>query len=230
MDLNTRGWGEGLRRFPLLSVGLLLTASGVILLAWMGWLVWYDVTMWGKDAASILFDPRSGEVMSLGMGVRAFHYLVLGLMFVVIGPVTLIMHSANSLSMTMERLETSHTESSKSVPTQLTVKITVNVWNDGVFPVQFRVGDVQLNINNLDVSAKRRQYALFVETEYTIPRSGGCQFMVSCSVTGEDANTLFLAKKWKYLMVVNGEASCGLYKVPVSRRPTLSDTFASSFN
>jgi hypothetical protein len=118
--------------------------------------------------------------------------------------------------MTIGRLETSHTESSKSFPTQLTAKITVNILNDGLFPVHFRVEEAKLNINNIDVSAKRRRYALFVENEYTIPRYGSCQFMVSCSLTGEEADALLLTKEWKILMVVNGEASCGLYKVPVS--------------
>jgi len=226
MDSKARGLGEGLRRFSLLPVGLLLTASGVLLLAWMAWLVWYDVTVWEKDVASILFDPRAGEVMSLGLGVMAFHYLVLGLAFVVIGPVTLIVHSANSLSMTMERVETSHTASSKSVPTHLTANITVNVLNDGVFSVHFCVGDVQLNINNIDVSSRRRQYAFFVENEYTIPRYGGRQFMVSCSLTGEEADALLLTSDWTILLVVNGEASCGLYKVPVSARGVLRDAVA----
>jgi hypothetical protein len=179
-------------------------------------LVWYDVTVWGKDLISLLFDPRAGEVMSLGIGVRAFHYLFLGLAFLFIGPVTLIIHSANSISMTMERLETSHTEQSKSFPTQLTAKITINILNDGFFPVHFRVGDVKLNINNIDVSAKRRQYALFVENEYTIPRHGSCQFMVSCSLTGEEADALRSTKIWDIITVLRGEASCLIYNVPVS--------------
>jgi hypothetical protein len=227
MNPKIRGFEEGLRRFPLLPVGLLLTASGLILLAWTVWLVWYDVTVWGKDVASILFDPRSGEVMSLGIGVRAFHYLFLGLAFLFIGPVALIVHSVNSLSMTMERLETSHTEPSKSFPTQLTTKIAINILNGGFIPVHFRVGEVQLNINNIDVSAKRRQFALFVENEYTIPRYSGCQFVVSCSLSGEEADALHSTKEWDILMVVNGEASCLIYRVPVSARGILNDNLAS---
>jgi hypothetical protein len=226
MDSKARRLGGGLRRVSLLPIGLLLTVSGVIFLAWMTWLVWHDVTVWGKDVASIFFDPRAGEVMSLGLGARAFHYLVLGLAFCFIGPATLIVHSANSLSMTMDRVEASHTASSKSVPTHLTAKITVNVLNDGVFPVHFRVGDVQLHLNTIDVSSRRRHYALFVENEYTIPRSGGCQFMVSCSLTGEEADVLLLAPDWTIRLVVNGEASCGPYTVPVSARGVLRDTIA----
>jgi hypothetical protein len=229
MDSKARGLRGRLRRFPLLLVGLLLATSGFILLAWMAWLVWYDVTVWGKDVASIIFDSRAGEVMSLGLGVRAFHYLVLGLAFCFIGPLTLIIHSANSLSMTMERLETSHTAPHTSVPTHLTANITVNVLNNGVFPVQFRVGDVKLNINDIDISSRRRQYAIFVENEYTIPRFGSCQFMVSGRLTGEEADALFRTKKWTILMVVTGEASCSLYTVPVSARPIFSDNFASRF-
>jgi hypothetical protein len=226
MNPKIRGLGEGFRRFPLLPVGLLLTASGVLLLAWTAWLVWYDVTAWGKDVASILFDSRVGEVMSLGMGVRAFHYLFLGIAFLFIGPVTLIIHSVNSLSMTMERLETSRTEPYESFLSQLTAKIAINILNDGFFPVQFRVGDVTLNINSIDVSSRRRQYALFVKNEYTIPRYSGYQFVVSCSLTGEEADALRSTKEWKILMVVNGEASCLLYRVPVSARGILNDHLA----
>ena len=226
MASKIRGLGGGLR-FPLLPVGLSLTASGVLLLAWTAWLVWYDVTVWGKAVASIFFSSRVGEVMSLGIGVQAFHYLVLGLAFVVIGPVTLIIHSVNSLSMSIERLETSYIESSKSFPTQLRATITVNILNDGVFPVHFRVGDVTLHINNVDVSSRRRQYALFVENEYAIPRYGGCQFVVSCSLTGEEADAPRSTKEWDTLMGVNGEASCVFYRVPVSARGIFSETFAS---
>jgi hypothetical protein len=226
MNPKIRGLRDSFRRFPLLPVGLLLTASGVLLLAWTAWLVWYDVTAWGKDVASILFDSRVGEVMSLGIGVRAFHYLFLGLAFLFIGPVTLIIHSVNSLSMTMERLETSRTEPYESFPSQLTAKIAINILNDGFFPVQFRVGNVTLNINSIDVSSRRRQYALFVKNEYTIPRYSGCQFVVSCSLTGEEADALRSTKEWKILMVVNGEASCLLYRVPVSARGILNDHLA----
>lgn len=226
MDSKIRGLGVGLR-FSLLPVGLSLTAFGVLLLAWTAWLVWYDMTVWGKDVASLFFDSRVGEAMSLGIGVRAFHYLVLGLAFVVIGPVTLIIHSVNSLSMMMERLETSYTEPSKSFPTQLTATITVNILNDGVFPVHFRVGEVTLHINTVDVSSRRRQYALFVENEYAIPRYGGCQFVVSCSLTGEEADALRSTKEWDVRMGVNGEASCVFYRVPVSARGMFSENFAS---
>jgi hypothetical protein len=226
MDSKIRGLGGGFR-FHLLPVGLSLTATGVLLLVWTAWLMWYDVTVWGKAVASIFFGSRVGEVMSLGIGIRGFHYLVLGLAFVVIGPITLIIHSVNSLSMSMERLETSYTEPSKSFPTQLTATITVNILNDGVFPVHFRVGDVTLNINNVDVSSRRRQYALFVENEYAIPRYGGCQFVVSCSLTGEEADAQHSTKEWDILMGVNGEASCVFYRVPVSARGIFSENFAS---
>jgi hypothetical protein len=70
-------------------ISLLLTASGAIMLAWVGWLIWNDLTTWGKDLALILFGFRTGEAMSLGLGVTAIHYLLVGGVLLALGLLTL---------------------------------------------------------------------------------------------------------------------------------------------
>jgi len=66
------------RLLPNLA-GLFLTASGSIILALIGWLIWYDMAVWGKDISVIFFGSRAGEALSLGLGVKVIHYFVLGL-------------------------------------------------------------------------------------------------------------------------------------------------------
>ena len=62
------------RRVDLISATL-----GSIILACVCWLIMYDITVWGKDLAFIFFSSRTGEVISLGIGMRVIHYFLLGL-------------------------------------------------------------------------------------------------------------------------------------------------------
>ena len=75
---------------PRLSqpVGIVLTASGALLLAWLGWLTWYDMTMWGKDLVLVFFGSRTGEALSLGLGVKVIHYFLVGVALVFLGLLT----------------------------------------------------------------------------------------------------------------------------------------------
>jgi len=59
-------------------VGLVPAALGSIILAWVGWLTWYDITAWSKSLAFIFFGSRTGEAISLGVGMRVIHYLLVG--------------------------------------------------------------------------------------------------------------------------------------------------------
>jgi hypothetical protein len=59
-------------------VELISAILGSIILAWVGWLTWYDMTTWSKDLALIFFGPRTGEAMSLGIGIRGIHYFLIG--------------------------------------------------------------------------------------------------------------------------------------------------------
>jgi hypothetical protein len=57
-----------------------LITSGLIIMAWVGWLIWYDVTWWSKDIFLIFFGSRTGETISLGIGMKIFDYFLIGLM------------------------------------------------------------------------------------------------------------------------------------------------------
>ena len=59
-------------------IGLILTAFGSVILFWVGWLTWYDITTWGKSLALIFFGSRTGEVISLGIGMKLIYYLLIG--------------------------------------------------------------------------------------------------------------------------------------------------------
>jgi len=59
--------------------GLLLTASGSIILVWVGWLTWHDMTLRGKDIALIFLGSRTGEAISLGIDMKVIHYFLIGL-------------------------------------------------------------------------------------------------------------------------------------------------------
>lgn len=67
-----------IRPLPNLA-SLFLVAFGVAILAWVSWLTWSDITWWGKDIAIVLFGSRKGEAISLGIGMRVIHYLLIGL-------------------------------------------------------------------------------------------------------------------------------------------------------
>jgi hypothetical protein len=77
---------------PLLSnlLSLLFTSLGSIILVWVGWLTWYDITTWGKDITSIFFGSRTGEAISLGIGMKLIYYLLIGLALFVSGLLTFL--------------------------------------------------------------------------------------------------------------------------------------------
>jgi hypothetical protein len=61
------------------SVNFLLITSGLIIMVWIGWLIWHDVTWWSKDIVLIFFGSRTGEAISLGIGMKIFDYFLLSL-------------------------------------------------------------------------------------------------------------------------------------------------------
>ena len=67
------------KRFLPNLASLLLTAIGSILLTEVAWVTFYDMTMWGKDIAVIFLGSRTGEAISLGIGIRIIHYFLIGL-------------------------------------------------------------------------------------------------------------------------------------------------------
>jgi len=71
-------------------VGFVLFALGLYTVAWVGWLTWYDITTWGKSLALIFFGSRTGEVISLGVGMKVIHYLLIGLALLFSGTFTFL--------------------------------------------------------------------------------------------------------------------------------------------
>lgn len=56
-----------------------LVISGLFTLAWVGQLTWNDIVVWNKGIIEIFFGSRTGENISLGIGIKVIHYLLLGL-------------------------------------------------------------------------------------------------------------------------------------------------------
>jgi hypothetical protein len=71
-------------------VTLILISSGLTILAWVGWLTWYDMTTWSKDAIAIFFGSRTGEAMSLGIGMKAIYYFVASVVLLLSGLIKLL--------------------------------------------------------------------------------------------------------------------------------------------
>ena len=69
---------EYVRRHTSLA-SLSLIAFGSIILAWVGWLTWYDMTVWGKSISLIFFGSRTGEAISLGIQMKVVYYFLIGL-------------------------------------------------------------------------------------------------------------------------------------------------------
>ena len=82
-------FGTWARRFWPNLAGAVLAAYGVTTLAWVGQLTWIDVTVWGKDIALIFFGSRTGENISLGIGMKVIHYFLIGLALLLLGLVML---------------------------------------------------------------------------------------------------------------------------------------------
>lgn len=88
MKLDT--YGHVHRNLTRTLAGLLLITFGSVLLAWVGWLTWYDVTVWSKDIPLIFFGSRTGESISLGLGMKVIYYFLIGLVIFIVGLVTFL--------------------------------------------------------------------------------------------------------------------------------------------
>ena len=58
---------------------LSLIIFGWSTLAWVGQIIWTDLSFYGKDLATTLFASRVGENISLGVDMRVFYYVLLGI-------------------------------------------------------------------------------------------------------------------------------------------------------
>jgi hypothetical protein len=83
---------------------LFLAAFGSIILAWVGYLTWYDMTWWGKDIALIFFGSRTGEAISLGIGMKVIHYLLIGLTLLLSGLLKFLRKRSEAVKLHLNRL------------------------------------------------------------------------------------------------------------------------------
>jgi CspA family cold shock protein len=77
-------------RFILNLASVLPLAFGLSVLAWVGWLIWYDLTFWSKDITRIFMESRTGQAIDLGIGMTIFHYFMIGLAPTVFSITTLV--------------------------------------------------------------------------------------------------------------------------------------------
>jgi hypothetical protein len=70
---------------PYNLIVLSLVGSAVLELVWVGWLIWNDITVWNKDIGTIFFGSRTGEAISLEIGMTVFHYFSIGLLLFTTG-------------------------------------------------------------------------------------------------------------------------------------------------
>jgi len=74
---------------------LFLTVAGSIILLWVGQLAWHDITMWNKDISLIFLGSRTGENISLGIGMTLIHYCLIGFALLLSNVVILIRKKRN---------------------------------------------------------------------------------------------------------------------------------------
>jgi len=74
-------------RGPILTklASQILALLGSIIMVWVSILVFQDITVWGKSISIIFFGSRTGELISLGMGLTVIHYFILGLVLLFSG-------------------------------------------------------------------------------------------------------------------------------------------------
>jgi len=82
----------------------LLVAFGSIILAWVGYLTGYDMTTWGKDIGLIFFGSRTGEAISLGIGIKVIHYFLIGLGLLLSGLLTFLRRPSKAIKSYLSRL------------------------------------------------------------------------------------------------------------------------------
>ena len=88
---NESLWGR-LHFFYVLSnaFSLFFIAFGSLTLVLVGYVVWHDITVWSKNLALIFFVSRTGERISLGIGMKVAHYFLVGFVLLFSGFVILI--------------------------------------------------------------------------------------------------------------------------------------------
>jgi len=82
---------------------LFLTAFGSLILVWVCWLTWYDITVWNKAITLIFFGSRTGEAISLGIGMKVIYYFLIGLGLLISGLLTFLRSRSKALKLHRSR-------------------------------------------------------------------------------------------------------------------------------
>jgi len=88
------------RLLPQIIV-LSLVASAALILAWVGWLTWTDMTQWNKGIGDIFFGSRATEAISMGIGMAVIHYFLIGVSLLAAG---LVLSLRNHIGITTSQL------------------------------------------------------------------------------------------------------------------------------
>jgi hypothetical protein len=79
----------------IIILGLFISAIFTII--WVAQIAWNDIVVWNKDIETIFFGSRTGENISLGIGMQLIHYLFVGISLLGVGFIFLL---RNKISVT----------------------------------------------------------------------------------------------------------------------------------
>ena len=71
-------------------ISVVLVASSSIVLVWTVGIIWKDITFWNKELGTILTGSRTGEAISLGIGMTVINYLLVGMSLLIAGVVVFL--------------------------------------------------------------------------------------------------------------------------------------------
>ena len=86
-----------LRSMPNLIMFSLFVV-GALVLVWVGSLTINDITVWNKDLGTIFFGSRTGEPISLGIGMTLINYVFVGVAFFFAGAALFVRNSMQTNS------------------------------------------------------------------------------------------------------------------------------------
>jgi hypothetical protein len=95
-EILTEPVPQQIRNFSPYLTSLLLTAIGSIILAQVAWIIYYDMTIWGKDVTQIFLGSRTGQTISFGIGLTLIHYLILGIATFLSGTILYILRRSKA--------------------------------------------------------------------------------------------------------------------------------------
>lgn len=80
--------------FNFLIISLIVAGSLLLLL--VGYVFVNDVTVWAKEFDLIFFGSRTGEAVSLNIGLKLIHYYLIGILLVFSAPIVFLLNRWNN--------------------------------------------------------------------------------------------------------------------------------------